>query len=515
MKKAWKKSVVFAVSMILLVTMSFTLGGCGGSANDNAANGGSVNNSTVNDSSSKEGSNSESPKSDVKIKIVMDNNSPDKYAELFKSIGDKLGISIELTVAPGNYEQFLQTQLQSSEKPDLFKLNGQYLTSFVKDGLATDLNSYFSDAWKTELGADNWDKLTKGTFNQCRREANDPTKKTNDQTAPLWAIPFDSGCQCFGINRGVINNTPALSSKIDEMVKNGVIPCKPWEVGMDGQVAAYTYSEFSGLLKGLQEVINAGNLTGAAQNLKYAFQGNDAFKLMTYSAGGSFLNENSDKVTLTGDAVVNTAYFIKNGINEGYIDSMEDGGEGWNNWVSGMYLVDANTGTWEYGTYIENGMDVPMMPIPVPDGADRTKWVSGQTGSCMILRKGSSNEEMAAKVMCEFISRESEAYQLKNAMNIPLYDDSWNDYINKNDANNGGFYPYDANCKRVFNAIISGAHGRVQETYFTVGRTWWSTFMTNYTNIFCLDKKIITKQDVYDSLKAQQPELQTLLDEGK
>lgn len=509
MKKVLKKNLVFVMSIVLLVTMGLTLGGCGSSTNDNPKT-----ESTVTGSTTAESSKTESVKSDVKIKIVMDNNSTDKYTALFKSIADGLGITIDLAVAPGNYEQFLQTQMQSSEKPDLFKLNGQYLTSFVKDGLATDLNTYFNDAWKTKLGED-WNKLTKGTFNQCRREASDPTKKSNDQAAPLWAIPFDTGCQSFGINRGVLEGVPAFKSKLDDMVKGGVIPCKPWEVGRDGQVAAYTYTEFAGLLKGLQEVINAGNLTGAAENLKFAFQGNDAFKLLTYSAGGSFLSISNDKVTLDDPAVVNVAYFIKNGINEGYIDSMEDGGEGWNNWVSGKYLVDANTGTWEYATYLENGMDVPMMPIPVPDGADINKWVSGQTGSCMILRKGSSNEDMAAKVMCEFISRTSETFQLKNAMNMPLYDDSWNDFINKNDANNGGYYPYDANCKKVFNAIISGAHGQVQETYFTVGRTWWGTFMTNYTNLFCLDKKIVTKDDVTNWLKGQQPEIQSLLDGGK
>ncbi len=515
MKKTWKKNVVLVVSVILLITMGLTLGGCSSSTNESPKNDSAGNDSSAAGSTVTDSSKSDSPKSDVKIKIVMDNNSTDKYTELFKRIGDKLGIQIELAVAPGNYEQFLQTQLQSSEKPDLFKLNGQYLTSFVKDGMTTDLNTYFNDSWKTALGADDWNKLTKGPFDQCRRESNNPIKQTDDPSAPLWAIPFDTGCQSFGINRGVIKGTPALSSKVDELVKNGVIPCMPWEVGMDGQVAAYTYSEFEGLLRGLQEVIKAGNLSGAAQNLKYAFQGNDAFKLMAYTAGGSFLNDNYDSATLTDEAVVNVAYFIKKGINEGYIDSMEDGGEGWNNWVSGMYLVDANTGTWEYGTYIENGMDVPMMPIPVPDGADRSKWVSGQTGSCMILRKDSPNTEMAAKVMCEFISRTSETYQLENAMNIPLYDDSWNDYINKNDANNGGFYPYDANCKKVFNAIISGAHGQVQETYYTVGRTWWSTFMTNYTNMFCLDPKLVTKQDVANWLKEQQPGIQALLAEGK
>ena len=80
------------------------------------------------------------------IKIVMDNTSTDQYTQLFQTIADELGITIDLVVAPGNYEQFLQTQLQSSEKPDLFKLNGQYLTSFVKDGLATDLNAYFTGA---------------------------------------------------------------------------------------------------------------------------------------------------------------------------------------------------------------------------------------------------------------------------------------------------------------------------------------------------------------------------------
>lgn len=506
MLKSWTKNVVVVISMILLIAMGAALVGCGGS-NDSATD-----DNAATDSPSVSPA-AEDVQSDIKIKIVMDNNSPDQYEALFSRIADELGITIELAVAPGNYEEFLQTQLQSSEKPDLFKLNGQYLTGFVKDGLATDLNAYFSDAWKTQLGAD-WDLLTKGSFNQCRREADSPTKQTNDQAAPLWAIPFDTGCQSFGINRGVITGTPAFSDKVDELVSTGVIPCKPWEVGMDGQVAAYTYSEFAGLLKGLQEVINAGNLTGAAENLKYAFQGNDAFKLLTYSAGGSFLNSEHDTVTLDDPAVVNAAFFIKNGINEGYIDSMQDGGEGWNNWVSGMYLVDANTGTWEYATYLENGMDVPMMPIPVPDGADRTQWVSGQTGSCMVLRNGSENADMAAKVMGEFISRASVEYQLENAMNMPLYDDIWEGFISNNDPASGGYYPYDANCKSVFNAIISGAHGQVQETYFTVGRTWWSTFMTNYVNMFALDASLVTKEDVEGWLNTQQPEIQALLDQG-
>ena len=41
---------------------------------------------------------------DVKVKIVMDNNSTERYQELFDKIGKELGISIELAVAPGNYE---------------------------------------------------------------------------------------------------------------------------------------------------------------------------------------------------------------------------------------------------------------------------------------------------------------------------------------------------------------------------------------------------------------------------
>lgn len=507
MQKSWKKNVVIVVSMILLIAMGVTLVGCGGNNTDNSAG-----DNTVTDNPG-DSSAPDAADSDVTIKIVMDNNSPDQYEALFTRIADDLGITIELAVAPGNYEEFLQTQLQSSEKPDLFKLNGQYLTSFAKDGLATDLNPYFIDAWKTQLG-DDWDKLTKGTFTQCRRDPDDVTKKTDDQNAPLWAIPFDSGCQCFGINRGLIQAVPALSEKVDELVVNGVIPCLPWEVGMDGQVAAYTYSEFEGLLKGLQGVIDAGNLPDEAANLKYAFQGPDAFKLMAYSAGGSFLNTDYDTVTLDDPAVVDVAYFIKKGINEGYIDSMQDGGEGWNNWVSGMYLVDANTGTWEYATYLENGMDVPMMPIPVPDGADRDQWISGQTGSCMILRNGSPNADMAAAVMCAFISRDSVDFQLQNAMNMPLYDDIWSDFINNNDPDNGGYFPYDANCKSVFNAIISGAHGQVQETYYTVGRTWWTTFMTNYTSMFCLDNSIVTKEDVAAWLSAQQPDIQALLDSG-
>lgn len=506
MKNGLRKNVAVVVSLILLMAMCLTMVGCGTNTNP-------TNTDTTTPKATNTDTTPSSAAKDIKIKIVMDNNSPDKYEELFKGIANDLGITIELAIAPGNYEQFLQTQLQSSEKPDLFKLNGQYLTSFAKDGLATDLNTYFNGSWKTTLGAE-WDKLTKGTFNQCRRIAGDVTKRSNNQSDPLWAIPFDSGCQCFGINRGMIESTPALKGKLDEMVNSGAIPCKPWEVGVEGKVAAYSYSEFTALLKGFQEVIDAGNLTGSAENLKYAFQGNDAFKLMVYSNGGSFLNNNYDKVTLTNDAVVNVAYFIKNGINEGYIDSMQDGGEGWNNWVSGMYLVDANCGTWEYATYMENGMDVPMMPIPVPDNADRGKWVSGQTGSVMILRKGTENEEMAAKVMCEFISRASETFQLKNAMNMPLYDDSWNDFINKNDPN-GGFFPYDANTKKVFNAIISGAHGQVQETYYTVGRSWWSTFMSDYVNTFCLDSKIITRDDVFNWLNSEQQGIQTLLDEGK
>jgi hypothetical protein len=235
---------------------------------------------------------------------------------------------------------------------------------------------------------------------------------------------------------------------------------------------------------------------------------------MVYSAGGSFLSDDYSSVALSGKAVVDAAFFIKNGINAGYADSMQDGGEGWNNWVSGMYLVDANTGTWEYGTYLENGMDIPMMPIPVPDGADRARWTSGQTGSCMVLRDGSPNADAAARVMCEFISRESESFQLENAMNTPLYDDTWNDYINKNDGDNGGYFPYDANCKKTFNAIISGEHGQVQETYYTEGRTWWSTFMADYVNIFCLDSGIATREDVAEWLESKQSDIQALLDQG-
>lgn len=503
-----RKNVVAVISMILLVTIGLTLVGCGSATDGTPEDDGSVA-----DNPSGETPDSGDASSDVTIKIVMDNNSPDQYEELFGSIAEDLGITIELAVAPGNYEQFLQTQLQSSEKPDLYKVNGQYLTSFVMDGLATDLNSYFNNEWKERIG-DDWDLLTKGTFDQCRRQPDDPTQKTDDQTAPLWAIPFDAGCQSFGINRGMITSVPVFRDKVDELVATGVIPCKPWEVGMDGQVAAYTHSEFEGLLRGLQEVIDAGNLSDGAENLKYAFQGNDAFKLLAYSAGGSFLNSDYDTVTLDDPAVVDAAYFIKKGINEGYIDSMQDGGEGWNNWVSGMYLVDANTGTWEYATYLENGMDVPMMPIPVPDGADRSQWISGQTGSSMVLRNGSENADMAAMVMCEFISRSSVDFQLENAMNMPLYDDIWDDFINNNDPDNGGYFPYDANCKSVFNAIISGEHGQVQETYFTVGRTWWTTFMTNYVNSFALDTSIVTREDVVGWLDAQQPEIQALLEQG-
>lgn len=480
--KVFKRLGIVIMSLCLLVTAGAVLGGCG--------------------------------KSKGGVKIVMDNSMPDQYTELFKKIGDDLGINIELSVAPGNYEQFLQTQLQSSEKPDLFKLNGQALTGFVKDGMTTDLNSYFNDSWKKKLGADNWEKLTKGAFNQCRREADNVAKQTDDQNAPLWAIPFDTGCQSLGINRGIIEATPELAGRIDELVSGGAIPCKPWEVGMEGQAAAYTYSEFAVLLSGLQDVIKEGNLTGLAENLAYAFQGSDAFKLMTYSAGGAFLNEDNSTVTLTDDAVVNAAYFMKNGINEGYIDSMQDGGEGWNNWVSGKYLFSGNTGTWEYGTYLENESTISMMPVPVPDDADRNQWVGGQTGSSLILRKGSSNTELAAKVMCEFISRTSETYQLENAMNMPMYDDSWDDFISNNDPDNGGFYPYDSNCKSVYNAIISGDHGQVQETYYTLGRSWWSALMTDFTNIFCVDTAIVSKQDVADWLNKQQAGIQALLDEG-
>lgn len=480
--KVYKKLGNIITGMCLIVILGAVLGGCSSSGDS--------------------------------VKIVVDNTMPDQYAELFETIGKELGISIELAVAPGNYEQFLQTQLQSSEKPDLFKLNGQLLTGFAKDGIATDLNTFFNDKWKVEIGEQEWDKLSMGAFNQSRREANDVTKRTDDQNSPLWAIPFDTGCQSFGINRGIINSTPALTSKVDELISNAVIPCKPWEVGMEGQVPAYTYSEFAALLSGLQSVIAEGNLTGAAENLIYAFQGSDTLKLLTYSAGGSFLDSDYKVVTLTDEAVVNAAYFVKNGINEGYIDSMQDGGEGWNNWISGKYLVDANTGTWEYGTYLENGSDVTMMPIPVPDNADRDQWVSGQTGSCMILRKDSPNTELAAKVMCEFISRTSESYQLKNAMNMPLYDDSWDDFINNNDPDKGGYYPYDANTKNVFNAIISGEHGQVQETYYTVGRSWWTTFMTDFANVFGVDKSIVSEQDVADWLNKQQPGIQALLDAG-
>lgn len=505
MKDSLKKIFALVMSMILLITMCLT--GCSGSSNTDKPNPDNT------DISKKNDDNADKDTKDIKIKIVMDNTSPDKYEELFKRIGDKLGITIELLVAPGNYEQFLQTQLQSSEKPDLFKLNGQYLTSFVKDGLATDLNTYFNGMWKDELGSD-WDKLTKGTFNQCRRAANDPTKRSSDPNDPLWAIPFDSGCQSFGVNRGMIEETPALKNKLEEMVSKGVIPCKPWEVGTEGQVEAYTYSEFEALLKGFQEVIDAGNLTGSAANLKYAFQGPDSLKLMAYSAGGSFLNSEYNKVTLTDEAIVNVAYFIKKGINEGYIDSMQDGNEGWNNWVSGMYVVDANCGTWEYATYKENGMDVPFMPIPVPDNADRNQWISGQTGSVMILNKNSANPDIAAKVMCEFISRDSETFQLKNAMNMPLYDDSWEKYFNNNDPDKGGYFPYDPNTKKIFKAIISGEHGQVQETYYTVGRTWWTEFMSYYVNMFCLDKNITSKEDVYNWLESQQQAIQTLLESG-
>ena len=211
--------------------------------------------------------------------------------------------------------------------------------------------------------------------------------------------------------------------------------------------------------------------------------------------------------------MVQAAFFLKDGMNKGYIDPMSDGGEGWNNWVSGMYLFDANTGTWENGTYLEYGMDVPMMPIPVPDGADRSKWVSGLTGSCMVLRSGSPNEETAARVMGAFLSRSSEAFQLENAMNVPMYDDSWDAYINENDAGSG-VYPYDANCKNVYNRIISGKNGQVQETYYTVGRTWWNTFMTNYTNSFCLDGSIVTQEDVFNWMLVQQPQIQALLEAG-
>lgn len=480
--KVLKKVSAICMCMCLILTAGAVLGGCGSSKNT--------------------------------VKIVMDNTSPDQYAELFKTIGDELGITIEVAVAPGNYEQFLQTQLQSSEKPDLYKLNGQLLTGFVKDGMAADLNSYFNGSWKEKMGAEDFEKLIKGPFDLCRREAGDVTKQTDDQSSPLYAIPFDSGCQSFGVNRGMIMETPALSDKIDELTGSGTIPCKPWEVGMEGQVEAYTRSEFAALLAGLQEVIDGGSLTGAAENVAFAFQGPDIFKLMLYSAGGAFLSSDNKTVTITDELVADTAFFIKDGINKGYIDSMMDGGEGWNNWVSGKYLFSGNTGTWEYGTYLENNSDIAMMPIPVPDNADRAQWVSGQTGSCMILRKDSPNAELAAKVMCEFISRTSESYQLKNAMNMPLYSDSWDGYINNNDADNGGFYPYDANCKSVFNAIISGEHGQVQETYFTVGRTWWTTFMTDFANEFCADTSIVSKQDVSDWLAGKQPSIQTLLDEG-
>jgi ABC-type glycerol-3-phosphate transport system substrate-binding protein len=520
MKKAMGRKLTFVMSIIILMAISLYLVGCSNPAKDSSTKGSTTKDETTEsdatkDDTTKDSTADDNSKRDIKIKIVMDNNSTEKYEELFKNIGDELGIEIELAVAPGNYEQFLQTQLQSSEKPDLFKVNTQDLTGFVDDGMTTDLNTYFNGTWKETLGTDDWNKLTKGPFDQRRREADNARLQTDDPSAPLWAIPFDAGCQSFGVNRGIIEGTPELTGKVDELIASGVIPCKPWEVGMEGQVETYTYTEFAGLLKGLQEVIDTGNLTGMAENLKYAFAGVDALKLMTYSSGGSFLNSNHDTVTLTDDAVVNVAYFIKNGINEGYIDSMQDGGEGWNNWVSGSYLVNGNTGTWEYGTYLENVMTISMLPIPVPDSADRSKWVSGQTGSSLILRNGSSNVDMAAKVMCEFISRSSEEFQLKNALNMPLYDDTWNDYINNNDENNGGFFPYDANTKTVFNKIISGAHGQVQETYYTLGRNWWSTFMTNYANMFSLDKNIVTQQDVIDWLDGQQSEIQTLLEQGK
>lgn len=520
MKKAMGSKLTLVMSIIMLITISMALVGCSDSTKESTtkestAKDSTTKDSTTKDSTTKDSTSDDNSKSDVKIKIVMDNNSPDKYEELFNNISDDLGIEIELLIAPGNYEQFLQTQLQSSEKPDLFKVNTQDLTGFVHDGMTTDLNAYFNGEWKETIGTEDWDKLTKGPFDQRRREVNNATIQTNDQSAPLWAIPFDAGCQSFGVNRGIIEGTPALNDKINGLVDSGTIPCKPWEVGEEGQIASYTHSEFVALLKGIQEVIDEGNLTGVSENLKYAFAGVDALKLMTYSAGGSFLNSNHDTVTLTDDAVVNVAYFVKNGINEGYIDSTQDGGESWNNWVSGNYVVNGNTGTWEYGTYFENNMTISMIPIPVPDNVDRAKWVSGQTGSSMILRNGSPNEDMAAKVMCEFISRSSEEFQLANALNMPLYDDTWNKYINKNDENDGGYFPYDVSTKSVFNKVISGTNGQVQETYYTVGRNWWSTFMMNYSNIFSLDKNIVTREDVSNWLSGQQSEIQALLEQGK
>ena len=489
-----KKRITSTICLTLMLIVSLVLGGC--------QSGGTGNNDSEKETAQEE-----------RVKIIMDNNSTEQYQQLFNEIAEELGIVIDLVVAPDNYELFLQTQLQSSDPPDLFKLPGWQVTAFVNDELTVDLNTYFNGSWKEELGAD-WDALAKGVFNQHRREANDATKQTDDQDAPLWAIPFDAGCQSFGVNRGIIESSAELSGKLDEMVSVGLVPCKPWELGSDGQVEAYTHTEFKELLKGFQEIISAGNLAGDAENLQYAFQGNDALKLMVYSANASFLNETSDTVTLLDDAIVDVFHFIKEGINEGYINSMQDGGEGWNNWTAGMHLISGNTGTWEYATYLELEKDIAMIPVPVPDNAPRTQWTGGQTGSAMGIRKGSQNEELAAAVMCSFISRDSENFQLENAMNMPIYEDSWQKFIDGNDPVNG-FFPYDAGTKEVFNNVISGGHGRPQETYFTVGRTWWSTLGDDFVNVFCLDPSIETREDVQNWLEAQESAIQTLLESGQ
>lgn len=398
------------------------------------------------------------PNANISILLLANSAETAFYKTYFKekeqAYNEKNGTNITIKfegLEEGPYKNRRKTDIQQGATPDIFYVRPNEILQF-KDNiycLQEFVDSY--NFFNNDIELDKIYDLALDLY-----KYNDKTNKMDAENGELYAFPKDLSVQQLGYNKTIV---AAYATEI-----KGAGLKLPWE--MDFTTENYTWGEY----REMCEIIAQAAATKG--NKHYASDIPD-IEILAKCYGGSILDTENLKVTITSDAVTNAIALQKDlltpsGDHGNYAAADKEATQ--EQFEKGNVAFYGAVASWEVGGYdgagAELGWEWDVMPWPTLNGD--TNWYGKITSAGYVVSNKCKNWQFAMELAASFMSTGTQEKMVQDAkICIPLNSDMRGEYVDP--ANDGKYSP---KSRSVFVDVISGTHGFRPAKYYTYEETW-------------------------------------------
>lgn len=424
------------------------------------------------------------------LDIMLLSNSTERvfYNKYFEQMAEKYEIKITFEgLEEKPYYDRLDSRMQQGDVPDIFYVRPNEIMAYHKDIYCLEqFKDTVADNENLNLDLSDIYPLALDMY-----RFNDETNQMDEVNGELYAFPKDLSTQQLGYNKTIVEKyTTQIKAALGNDFK------LPWE--MNFKTENYTWAQY----RTMCEVI--------ANNLDDGYWASDVpdIEILAKSFGGSILNTNDLKVTITSEAVTKAINYQKDLVTStgtyGAKPAADHSNATQEKFKGGKVAFYGAVGSWEVGDYDtafgQGNWDV--MPWPTEDGS--TNWYGKITSAGYVVSNQCKNWQVAMEIAASFMTTKVQTQMMRDdKVSIPMNVKLQNDYLNPENDDK-----YSPKTRSVFIDVIKGTtHSFRPAEYYTYGDGWLKPFNDELAKMWTNKSYAIN-----DTL---QKDMQRLLDDYK